>query len=504
MKKPSASLSAMPSTLAALDLGSNSFHLVVAVAEEHGFRIIDRMRESVRLSSGMDSQGNITEEVMTKAVDCLARFGERVRSLSQGSVRAVGTSTLRQARNSATFLTRATHALGHPIDLISGYEEARLIYLGVSHDMEDDSDVRLVIDIGGGSTEFILGRRFEPLMLESLHMGCVNMTARFFADGRITKERMRKAEIAALQEVELIRKAFRKMGWQSVIGASGTILAVVNVLRDQGLIRDGIQLEGLQALRDLLISEGSINTPVLQQLSIDRRPVFAGGLAILLAIFSELEISRMRVSNSALREGLLFESLGRLHAEDTREQTVQNLIVRQHIDLPQGQRIAATAEHLFDQVCRAWDMDPEEDLRLLRWASLLHEIGMNVSHSQYHKHGAYLLANMDMPGFARGEQRRLAALVRSHRRKVPLEEILAFDDETNVRLLRICVMLRLAVVLHRRRNETPLPELHFSVDEEQVKLKFPEQWLEQHALTQADLLSEADYLRQANLRLKIK
>ncbi|HTQ98700.1 MAG TPA: exopolyphosphatase [Candidatus Acidoferrum sp.] len=493
-----------PSTLAAIDLGSNSFHLIVAVAEEHSFRVLDRMREPVRLAGGLDERGHLGEDAMNRAIECLTRFGERVRSLPPGSVRCVGTNTLRQARNSATFLRRAIKALGHPIDIISGYEEARLIYLGVSHDLEDDSDTRLVIDIGGGSTEFILGRRFEPLMLESLHMGCVSMSARFFPDDRITKERFRKAEIAALQEVELIRKAFRKTGWQSVIGSSGTILAVVNVLRELGLIKDGIQLWGLQQLRDFLIDKGTCNIPELQQLSNDRRPVFAGGLAILLAVFSELEIDRMRVSDSALREGLLFESLGRLHAEDTRERTVKSLISRQHIDMAQAQRIANTGELLFKQVSKAWDLGGDDSLRLLRWSALLHEVGMAVSHSQYHKHGGYLLANFDMPGFARGEQRRLAALVRGHRRKVPLDELHAFDDDTNERLLRLCVLLRLAVVLHRRRDETPLPEVQLSVDDDQVRLKFPEGWLDQHALTQADLGMEADYLKQAGLKLKIK
>jgi exopolyphosphatase/guanosine-5'-triphosphate,3'-diphosphate pyrophosphatase len=498
MKKPAFS------TLAAVDLGSNSFHLLVAEAQEHSFRVIDRMREPTRLASGLDEHGNLTDAAMDKAVECLARFGERVRSLPAGSVRAVGTNTMRQARNSAVFLRRATRALGHPIDVISGYEEARLIYLGVSHDLEDDSDTRLVIDIGGGSTEFILGRRFEPLMLESLHMGCVSMSARFFPDERITKERMRRAEIAALQEVELIRRAFRKTGWQSVIGSSGTILSVVDVLREFGLIKDGIQLWGLQQLRDLLIERGTCNIAEFQQLSSDRRPVFAGGLAILLAIFTELEIDRMRVSDSALREGLLFESLGRLYAEDTRERTVQGLIQRLHVDAAQAQRIAATSELLLRQVAREWDVGGDEGLRLLRWACLLHEVGMEVSHSQYHKHGAYLLANMDLPGFARGEQRRLAALVRCHRRKVALQELQSFDDETNVRLLRLCVLLRLAVVLHRRRDESPLPDIQLSVDEDQVKLRFPEQWLEQHALTQADLASEADYLKAVGLRLKVR
>jgi exopolyphosphatase/guanosine-5'-triphosphate,3'-diphosphate pyrophosphatase len=492
-------------TLAAVDLGSNSFHLIVAVAEDQGFRVLDRMREPVRLASGLDERGNLSDAAMDRAIECLARFGERVRSLPPGSVRAVGTNTLRQARNSPVFMRRATKALGHPIDIISGYEEARLIYLGVSHDLEDDSDTRLVIDIGGGSTEFILGRRFEPLLLESLHMGCVSMSSRFFPDERITKDRFRKAEIAALQEVEVIRKAFRKTGWQTVIGSSGTILSIVNVVRELGFIKDGIQLWGLQQLRDFLIDKGSCNIPELQQLSSDRRPVFAGGLAILLAVFSEMEIDRMRVSDSALREGLLFESLGRLYTEDTRERTVRNLMARHHVDAAQAQRIAATSELLYRQIGKAWGLNgSDENLRLLRWAAQLHEIGMAVSHSQYHKHGGYLLANFDMPGFARGEQRRLAALVRGHRRKVPLDELHAFDDDTNERLLRLCVLLRLAVVLHRRRDEVQLPDLQLSVDDDQIRLKFPEGWLDQHALTQADLGMEADYLKQAELKLKVK
>ncbi|MEQ8230387.1 MAG: exopolyphosphatase [Gammaproteobacteria bacterium] len=493
-----------PRTLAAVDLGSNSFHMIVAEPTEQGFRVLDRMRATVRLAAGLDADNNISEKAMARAMDCLAQFGERVRDLPRGAVRVVGTNTLRKARNAWHFITRAEAALAHPIDVISGHEEARLIYLGVSHGLEDDAELRLVMDIGGGSTEFILGRHFEALQLESLHMGCVSHSDAFFASGRIDAKAMRAAEIAARQELEAIELAYRESGWQSAIGASGTILAVREIVLAQGWSREGITPQSLARLKQAMLDAGHVDKLSLTGLSDERRPVLPGGVAILAAAFEALGVERMRVSQSALREGLLYDQLGRIHREDVRERTVNGLVMRYQLDFAQSERVRATALGLLEQVQASWGLAGEDHRRLLSWAASLHEIGLSVSHSQYQKHGEYLLTNLDLPGFARGEQQRLAALVRGHRRKLPVTTFSRLPAELEKSILRLCILLRLACMLHRRRSAEALPGLSLVADGNTLKLGFPPQWLDAHPLTRADLESEAAYLKAAGFKLKLK
>jgi len=495
---------ASPATIAAIDLGSNSFHMIVAHTGGDHFRVVDRMRSAVRLGAGLSADNQLDAAAVERAMACLAQFGERLRGLPAEAVRVVGTNTLRKARNTAGFLARAEALLGHRIDVISGHEEARLIYLGVSHGLDDEADVRLVVDIGGGSSEFILGRRFDPLYMESLHMGCVSHSVRYFADGQITAPRFKAAELAARQELEPIETSYRRIGWQSVIGASGTIMSVGDVLRQQGGGQDGITSVELERLKQLVLTAGHIDKLNLPGLPEERRAVFAGGVAILCAIFDALGISRMRVSDSAIREGLLYDLLGRIHQEDVRERAVGELKTRYHIDRAQAARVENTVIELLRQVAQPWGLVGEENERLLRWASDLHEIGLSVSHSQYHKHGAYLLTYLDMPGFATGEQQRLAALVRGHRRKVPSTEWQKLPAAQQQRVLRMCVLLRIACLMHRRRSEEALGQVEAAVENGTLKLRFAPGWLEAHALTRADLEQEAVYLKAANMRLKFK
>lgn len=495
---------ATPATIAAVDLGSNSFHMIVAQTSGDDFRVIDRMREVVRLAAGLDKHNMLTPDAIARAVATLAQFGERVRDLEPGAVRVVGTNTLRKARNAWNFISQAEAALGHPIDVISGHEEARLIYLGVAHGLDDAAAQRLVIDIGGGSTEFMLGRRFEPSLTESVHLGCVSHTAAFFADRRITDSAMRNAVIAARQELETFETSYRRLGWQSVIGASGTILAVREIVLKQGWSDEGITAESLKKLSAAMLDAGHMDKVALEGLSDERRDVLPGGVAILLAAFESLDIERMRVSDRALREGLLYDLLGRIHQEDVRERTIAELVKSYGIDTAQGERVQSTAMQLLDGTATDWLSGDNEQRRLLRWAASLHEIGLSVSHSQYHKHGAYLLTHLDMPGFARGEQQRLAALVRGHRRKIPLAEFDRLPTSQVNTVLHLCVVLRLAIVLHRRRSEEPLPPLRFSIDAQVLKIVFPPEWLATHPLTRADLASEASYLKAAGFKLKYK
>lgn len=494
----------LPETIAAVDLGSNSFHMIVAKTVDAHFKVVDRMRETIRLAAGLDQNNWLTPPAMERALRCLERFGERVRHFAQGSVRVVGTNTLRKARNAPQFQQLAEAALGHPIDVISGHEEARLIYLGVSHGLEDEFDLRLVIDIGGGSTELILGRRFEPLYMESLHMGCVSMSDSFFGEGVIDAKRMRAAEIAARQELEPVEETIRRAGWQSAIGASGTNLAIRDIVMAQGWSQDGITKESLFKLRDAMIDLGHIDKLGTLGVSVDRRPVFTGGVAILLGAVEELNIKHMSVSDTALREGVLYDLLGRIQHEDVRDRTVAGLMDRYQVDKGQGNRVNATAQSFLQQVADSWSLNVEEVSQLLQWASCLHEIGQAISHSQYHKHGAYLLNNLDMPGFARGEQRRLAILIRGHRRKVPVGEFAALAEPVAQQLQKLLVLLRLAIVLHRRRGAAELPRMNLKAEDKSLKLGFPGNWLEAHPLTRADLEQEAGYLRIAGFKLKLK
>lgn len=490
-------------SIAAVDLGSNSFHMVVAQTTNGHFKVVDRMREMVRLAAGLGPDNILSDSAINLAIECLQRFGERLRDFDTDNVRVVGTNTLRKARNNRAFQARAEAALGYPIDVIAGREEARLIYLGVSHGLEDESDLRLVIDIGGGSTELILGRHFDPLAMESLHMGCVGMSAAHFADGAITAARMQTAELRARQELEPIEAIYREHGWQSVIGASGTNLAIRDVIVANGWSKDGITKASLEQLRDELIAAKHIDKVNLSGLSDERRPVFPGGVAILLGVFHTFGIEHMRVSSSALREGLLYDLLGRIQHEDVREQSVDGLIDRYGIDRAQGHRVFMTAKEFWAQIVEPVEVSGGEMERLLRWASAVHEIGRSIAHSQYHKHGSYLLAHLDMPGFSRGEQRQLAILVRGHRRKFPLEEFDTLPEPPRRQIETLCILLRLSVVLHRRRSETGLPDIGIKIEDDKIRLRFPKGWLEAHQLTTADLEQEVIYLKAANYKLKI-
>lgn len=482
-----------PATVAAVDMGSNSFHLIVAQFAGSRLMVVDRMKDMVRLAAGLDDDNLIVPEVADRALECLARFGQRLSELPAENVRVVGTNTLRRARNGSTFMARARDALGHDVEIISGREEARLIYLGVSHSLEDNWDRRLVVDIGGGSTELIIGRQFHPERMESLYMGCVAMSREFFGSGAITAAAMKAAEMAARQELEPIEAGFRNRGWDSAIGASGTILAVYDVVTAAGWSREAITADALKALQKKLVEVGSVDALDLPGLPKQRAAVFPGGVAILSALFKALGIERMQVSGGALREGLLWDLLGRRYQADVRERTIEDLASRYHVDMDHALRVQDTALDLLAGVEDAWELDTRELGPLLRWAAQLHEIGMDIAHSQYHKHGSYLLQNMDMPGFSRTEQRRLALLVRAHRRKFPGGEFAASALDDLDALQRLALLLRCAVVLHRSRSpkQTP-PIVGIQADEAGMHLVFPRHWLRNHPLTRLDLAEESD------------
>jgi exopolyphosphatase/guanosine-5'-triphosphate,3'-diphosphate pyrophosphatase len=490
-------------TLAAIDLGSNSFHMVVARVEQGQLVIIDRIRENVRLAAGLDKKNRLSKEAAERALGCLSRFGQRLEHIPSTNIRAVGTNTFRKAQNSHRFLERAEEALGHPIGIISGHEEARLVYLGVSHSIAHNEQRRLVMDIGGGSTEIIIGKHFKPLYMESLFVGCVSLTQKFFNKDKITAKAFDKAEMKVMRELRPYHSKYKKLGWKEAVGSSGTIRAASRVMLENGWTDGTITLSALEKIKNTLIKQGDPDKLVLPGLSERRAPVFPGGIAILIAVFKSLGIESMQVSTGAVREGLLFELLGRTKKHDVRDTTIEQLISRFGLDQEHLEQVRKTVLELYKQTKDKWRFQTgDEDL--LDWAAALHEIGLSISHDQYHKHGAYILENMDLAGFTRQEQRQLALLVRNQRKSIDVESLEQLSKRQFLYAMRLVVLLRLAVLLHRSRSPEAIEDLQLKVNGTTLKLIFPEAWLETHPLTRADLKSDAKLLKKLSWSLEFQ
>ncbi|WP_296934169.1 exopolyphosphatase [uncultured Marinobacter sp.] len=492
-----------PEVLAAIDMGSNSFHMVVARLVHGEIRTLEKMGEKVQLGAGLDQYNRLTEDAQERALACLGRFAQRLKGMPPEAVQIVGTNALRVARNAHQFMTRAEEVLGYPVEIIAGREEARLIYLGVSHTLSDDIGRRLVIDIGGGSTEFIIGQRFEPQELESLHMGCVSFRNRYFPDGKITRRQMDKAVTHAEQELLNIRQHYRSVGWQSAVGSSGSIKAIASVLATLKITDGTITLAAMQELRKRLVDMGK--TEKLGDLGVrsDRQSIFPAGFAILMGAFQSLGIRDMSFADGALREGLLYDIVGRIQHEDVRERTISALQERYHVDQEHGAAVEETAVAAWQQVADAWGLNTAADEEVLRWACRLHEIGLTISHSQYHKHGAYLLRYSDLPGFTQQFQRDLATLVRGHRRKFASAIFEGLDPEDIARLRYLCVLVRLAVLIQHPRNMESPPDFILTAHKDKLVLEFPAGWLDDRPLTLADLENERDYLAKQDFVLEL-
>jgi exopolyphosphatase/guanosine-5'-triphosphate,3'-diphosphate pyrophosphatase len=475
------------STLAAVDLGSNSFHCQVGRVVGDQVYPLDSLREPVRLGAGLTKDKRIDEETQERALACLKRFGERLRGLDKHAVRAVGTNTLRVAKNAGSFLKKAKSALGFPIEVVSGREEARLIYLGVSHDLPASREKRLVVDIGGGSTELVIGSGYRPQKLESLFMGCVSYSLRFFEDGKITKSAMKQAELTARSELQPIVSKFARGNWQQAVGSSGTVRAIAEAIHQNGFGEDVITAAGLDRLRSYLIKAGDMDKVELAGLKADRVPVFPGGLAILNAIFSELDIDSMAVAGGAMRQGVLYDLLGRFHHKDMRDVTVAQFMQRYHVDALQARRVGALAFNLYRKLT-AEAGEPDEDAsRSIAWASKLHEIGISVAFSGYHKHSAYIVENADMPGFSRDEQTRLAMLVQAHRRSLNKAAKKIGEHDVDWGMV---FALRLAALLYRSRSDVALPALAARHQGRKFRLALDAAWLARNPLTVTALHEE--------------
>ncbi len=489
--------------LAAIDMGSNSFHMVVARLVHGEIRTLEKMGEKVQLGAGLDRYNRLTEAAQQRGLECLSRFAQRLQGMPAEGVQIVGTNALRVARNAQEFIDRAEEVLGYPVAVIAGREEARLIYLGVAHTLADDEGRRLVVDIGGGSTEFIIGQRFEPQELESMHMGCVSFRNLYFADGKITRRLLDKAITHAEQELQSIRRHYRSVGWQSAVGSSGSIKAISTVLATLKLTDGTITREAMEELRRRLIDMGKIDKLTDLGVREDRQNIFPAGFAILMAAFRSLDIESMTFADGALREGLLYDIAGRIQHEDVRERTISALQERYHVDQAHGAMVEKTAMAAWEQVADQWGLHTDEDEDVLRWACRLHEIGLTISHSQYHKHGAYLLRYSDLPGFTQQFQKDLATLVRGHRRKFTPAVFEGIEPEDKPRLRYLCVLVRLAVLIQHPRNLEDPPAFVLHGHANKLVVEFPEGWLDSRPLTLADLKNEQDFLERQGFTLEI-
>jgi exopolyphosphatase/guanosine-5'-triphosphate,3'-diphosphate pyrophosphatase len=489
--------------IAAVDIGSNSFHLLVARYEHGGLRVIDRMREAVHLGMGLGPDGSLDAEYRGRAISCLARFGQRLRALPPGNVRAVATNTVRRLARPQAFLVPAETALGHAIEVVSGREEARLIHLGIAHARAGSPERRLVIDIGGGSTEFIIGQGFDALETESVQIGCIASTRRFFADGRYTAAGWQHARTGIGVELQQFAAAYRARGWAEAMASSGTARAIAAIVQANGWCEQGISAAALVRLREAILAAGSVERLELAGLADERRATLAGGVAILDAVFPALGLERIAVCDTAMREGLLFDLVGQAMHGDPRAASIGALAARYGVDRAQAARVHHAALALFDEVAPDWELDPV-DRDFLGWAADVHEAGLAIAHSKHHLHGAYIVAHSDLEGFSRDGQQALAAMVRSHRRKPDPEAISALAPRLHQRVRRLTALLRLAALLERARTTEPLPPLHLQAEGDHLRLRLPGAWLDQHPLTRAELDKECERMRALGLELGIE
>jgi len=493
----------IPSSVAAIDLGSNSFHMIVCRLEQGKLRTIDRLKEMVRLASGLDQDRNLDNETQQKALQCLERFGERIRDFPPGSVRIVGTNTLRTAKNSQEFILKAEKALGHHIDIIAGIEEARLIYQGVANSLGSNANSRFVMDIGGGSTEYIIGVNDFAHTKESLNMGCVTVSNRFFKNGVISKKAFKRAVLFAQQRLNPFQKKYNSRNWDEAIGASGSLRAIDKVLAASKWSNNGITREGLDKLVAHITSCSHIDELQLPELIDERLPVFVGGVAIIYATFQKLNIEQMTVSDGALREGLVHDLLGRIYDYDIRSKTVQTISEHYHSDQEHVKRIKTTVNYILNQLdSSCCTVNSKAIAQLILWAVSLHEIGRDIAHSQYHKHSAYIIENGDFAGFSHQDQAILATLVQSHRKKFSMSRFKKLPAPWDIDTPYLAIVLRLAILLHRNRHTQKIPEFNISINTPNIEISFANNWLNDAPLTQTVLDREAKYLNSAGFTLE--
>ena len=501
------------STYAAIDLGSNSFHLLIVRLEHEELRVIDRVKDMVRLAGGLDKRGRLDASTRDNALACLGRFRQLLEGIPESNIRVAATQTFRKLRHPGAFLAAAEQALGAPIEIISGREEARLVYAGVyaNHPLPGVTAAsgaglvegrRLVIDIGGGSTELALGQGRQLLLAESMQYGCVVSSQAYFGDGKITSKRWRKAIASVCRDMQENALRFREAGFSEVIGASGTIRAIQAIAMQQGWTEYLITPAVLQQLQDAMTDCGHVERLSLPGLSERRRPVLVGGVAILAALLQTMQIDHMAVSTAALREGLLEDMLGRLRNEDPRDHSIDAFMQRHAVDQRQSEAVAATVQHWLEQVGAAWQINPAQR-KLLLFAARVHEAGLAIAHSQYQLHSAYLLEHSDLPGFSQLEQRYLAVLARWHRRAISADWHDGLPQRLHKAAARGLTLLRLAVIMQRNRMRLDCSNIALHSSDGGLQMLLPPDWLTEHPLTAQDLQQEADSVQKLGITLKL-
>ena len=483
-----------PQEIAAIDLGSNSFHMVIARIVNGALQVLGRLKQRVHLADGLDSNNMLSEEAMERGIACLALFAERLQGFPEENVCIVGTHSLRQAANAEEFLKRAAKVIPYPIEIISGHEEARLIFMGVAH-TQPEKGRKLVIDIGGGSTEMVIGEDFDPLLVESRRMGCVSFARQFFPNGEISKDNFQRARLAAAQKLENMAWQYRIQGWQAALGASGSIKAAHEVLIALGE-KDGlITAERRELLRNEVLKYKRFSELALPGLSEDRQAVFVPGLSILCGVFDALAIKQLRLSDGALREGVLYEMEGRFRHQDIRSRTARSLAEHYNIDHEQAYRVLSTVQQLYAQWMAQNSKLVHPQLEaLLNWAAMLHEVGLSINHSGMHRHSAYILQNTNLPGFNQEQQLLLATLVRFHRKGVKLDELPRLTLFKKKQYIPLIQILRLAALLNNQRQSTTTPEsLELETNGFHWILRFPQGYLQQNNLVQLDVEKEQSY-----------
>lgn len=474
---------------AAIDLGSNSFHMVIVHVVEGSIQIIGKIKQKVRLAAGLDENFNLSEESMQRGWDCLRVFAERLQDIPNSNVRIVATATLRLAKNADSFIEQAERILRRKLEVISGKEEARQIYLGVAYTSANQGN-SLVIDIGGASTEIIIGNDMYPMHLTSLNMGCVTFMERYFVDGHISEENFQAAKDAATALIQEVADTFLCFDWHNCLGASGTPQAITEILVKQG-ISDAIKLDYLYNLEQQCISCEHISTLDIDGLEEPRRPIFPSGLAILISLFECLSIREMNISGGALREGLIYGMLDNLRENDRCQQTINNAITRFHIDKHHSDAVRGLALKLCHQMCAQSELCHLDSNTVLGTAAALHEIGLHIEYKKYHEHGAYILSYIDLPGYTKLQRDAIIALVKGHRLTIHKALFADFHDDIKPSLLSLLRVLRIAIVLCLRRQNKHIPEVSLVVEGDHWTLNFPDGWLRSHPLISTELANES-------------
>lgn len=473
---------------AAVDLGSNSFHMVIVRVVAGSMYIIGKVKQKVRLAAGLDENMLLDQLSLERGWKCLETFAERLQDIPLSNIKIVGTATLRLATNADLFIKKAELILNHKLNVINGEEEARQIYLGVAYTSANQGN-SLVIDIGGASTEVIVGNDMTPIHLVSMNMGCVTFKERFFSDGNISKENFELAIQEAKSLLEPIKNDFINFNWQQCLGASGTPQAITEILVTQG-ISDSIRSDYLHNLKQQCIDCTTIDSLQINGLTESRRAIFPSGLAILIALFEQLNIQEMEISGGALREGLIYGMLDNMQQNDRRLQTLNQCIERFHIDPDHANRVKSIVLSLFKQVQSQMSLGKVDCEAMLMASAMLHETGLHIEYKLHHEHGGYILNHLPMVGYTQQQRAGIKILVESHRQEIKLSLFDSFHPEVRQALLVLVRVLRLSCLLSIRRKDNMLPDFTLIATDEKWTLTFPEGWLKSHPLIDAELANE--------------